>query len=192
MPEKVVRESAEKTDATANEAYETANKFAEEARKAAEQAYTTASKRATDFNLQLMETAQANTNADSDFAQELSRANSPSEAFELSTEHANKLRENRDKQTEQLTALADEMAKVADSEITQARNADFDFARQLSRAKSPSEAFELSAAHANKQWKNRSKQMEQLTALAYDMAKAAYPIQAERRGRAKVGARDQN
>jgi phasin len=45
-------------------------------------------------------------------------------------------------------------------------NAAFDFARQLARAKSPSEFFELSAAHMRKQFETFTGQTQQLTTFA--------------------------
>ena len=45
-------------------------------------------------------------------------------------------------------------------------NAAFDFARQLARVKSPSEFFELSTAHARKQFETVTAQTKELTALA--------------------------
>jgi hypothetical protein len=45
-------------------------------------------------------------------------------------------------------------------------NAAFDFARELSQAKSPSAFLELSAAHARKQLENLTTQTQHLTGLA--------------------------
>ena len=45
-------------------------------------------------------------------------------------------------------------------------NAAFDFARQLTRVKSPSEFFELSTTHVRKQFETFSGQTQQLTTLA--------------------------
>jgi phasin len=58
-------------------------------------------------------------------------------------------------------------------------NAAFDFARQLTRVKSPSEFFELSTAHVRKQFETFSGQTQQLTTLAQKAtADAAQPLQA--------------
>jgi phasin len=66
-------------------------------------------------------------------------------------------------------------------EITQANmNAAFDFARQLARVKSPSEFFELSTAHARKQFEIFTEQSQRLTRLAQKAATdAAQPLQSE-------------
>jgi phasin len=59
-------------------------------------------------------------------------------------------------------------------------NAAFDFARQLTRVKSPSEFFELSAAHARKQFETFTEQTKQLTSHAQKAATdAAQPVQSE-------------
>jgi phasin len=59
-------------------------------------------------------------------------------------------------------------------------NAAFDFARRLTRVKSPSEFFELSTAHVRKQFETFSGQTQQLTTLAQKAtADAAHPLQAE-------------
>jgi phasin len=58
-------------------------------------------------------------------------------------------------------------------------NASFDFVRQLSGVKSPSEFMELSTAHARKQWETLTEQTQQLTAMAQKMTtEAAQPFQA--------------
>ena len=59
-------------------------------------------------------------------------------------------------------------------------NAAFDFARQLARVKSPSEFFELSTAHARKQFEMFTEQSQRLTSLAQNAATgAAQPLQSE-------------
>jgi phasin len=63
-------------------------------------------------------------------------------------------------------------------------NAAFDFAQQLVSVKSPSELFELSAAHARKQFEVLSEQIKQLSALVQRVATdSAQPLQS---GTAKV------
>jgi len=63
-------------------------------------------------------------------------------------------------------------------------NAAFDFARQLTRVKSPSEFLELSTAHARKQFEKYTEQTQRLTSLAQKVTTdAVQPLQA---GAAKV------
>jgi hypothetical protein len=58
-------------------------------------------------------------------------------------------------------------------------NAAFDFARQLSRVKSPSEFFEVSTAHMQKQLEGVAKQTQHFTAMAQKMtSEAGRPFQA--------------
>ena len=57
-------------------------------------------------------------------------------------------------------------------------NAAFDFARQLTRVKSPSEFFELSAAHTRKQFETFTEQTKHLASLAQKVTTdAAQPLQ---------------
>jgi phasin len=59
-------------------------------------------------------------------------------------------------------------------------NTAFDFARQLTRVKSPSEFFELSAAHVRKQFSTFTEQATNLTTLAQKVTTdAAQPLQSE-------------
>jgi hypothetical protein len=58
-------------------------------------------------------------------------------------------------------------------------NAAFDFARQLSRVKSPSEFLEVSTAHMQKQLESVAKQTQHFTATAQKMTtEAGRPFQA--------------
>ena len=58
-------------------------------------------------------------------------------------------------------------------------NAAFDFARQLTRVTSPSEFFQFSAAHGQKQFQTFAEQTQQLTTLAQKVTtEAAQPFQA--------------
>jgi phasin len=58
-------------------------------------------------------------------------------------------------------------------------NAAFDFAQQLMAVTSPSEFFELSAAHARKQFEILNEQIKQLSALIQKAAtESAQPLQA--------------
>ena len=66
-------------------------------------------------------------------------------------------------------------------EMAQANmNAAFDFARQLTSVKSPSEFIELSTAHVRKQFETFTEQTQRLTTLAQKVTTdAAQPLQAE-------------
>jgi phasin len=106
MAENTARDFAEKGTAYARDTLEKSKAAVEETQKVMGQAYTTASKGAVDFNLHLLEAAQANMNAAFDFARQLARVTSPTEFFELSAAHTRKQLETFTEQTKQLTTLA--------------------------------------------------------------------------------------
>lgn len=75
--------------------------------------YSAAVKGAQDYNTKFIEFARANTEAAFEFVQKLSSVKSPSEFFELSTNHSRKQFEILTEQTRELTALAQEVALAA-------------------------------------------------------------------------------
>jgi phasin len=113
MTENVAREFVEKGAARAEDAYRKTQAAAGETTKVMEQTYSAASKGAADFNLHLLDTAQANMNAAFDFARQLTRVTSPSEFFELSTAQVRKQVETLTKQTRDLTQLAQKVTTDA-------------------------------------------------------------------------------
>ncbi|MFZ1066750.1 MAG: phasin family protein [Pseudolabrys sp.] len=74
---------------------------------------STAVKGAQDYSAKVVEFARANTEAAVEFVQKLSSVKSPSEFFELSTNHSRKQFEILTEQTRELTALAQEVALAA-------------------------------------------------------------------------------
>ena len=74
---------------------------------------STAVKGAQDYSAKVVEFARANTEAALEFVQKLSSVKSPSEFFELSTNHSRKQFEILTEQTRELTALAQEVALAA-------------------------------------------------------------------------------
>jgi len=113
MTENVAREFVEKGAARAEDAYGKAQAAAGETTKVMEQTYSAASKGAADFNLHLLDIAQANMNTAFAFARQLTRVTSPSEFFELSTAQARKQVETLTKQTRDLTQLAQKVTTDA-------------------------------------------------------------------------------
>ncbi len=113
MTENVAREFVEKGAARAEDAYRKTQAAAGETTKVMEQTYSAASKGAADFNLHLLDIAQANMNAAFDFARQLTRVTSPSEFFELSTAQVRKQVETLTKQTQDLTQLAQKVTTQA-------------------------------------------------------------------------------
>src|SRR6266567_4867868 len=104
------REIAEKSVAQCKDAYEKMKAATEEATDLLEDTYTTAAKGSADYNLKLIETARANTNAAFDYARELLDVKSFSEIIELSTAHARKQFEAVSEQSKELAALAQKVA----------------------------------------------------------------------------------
>jgi phasin len=113
MKENVAREFAERGAAHAKDAYRKTQAAAGETTKVMEQTYSAASKGAADFNLHLLDIAQANMNATFDFARQLTRVTSVPEFFELSTAHVRKQVEALTKQTQDLTHLAQKVTTQA-------------------------------------------------------------------------------
>jgi phasin len=113
MPENVVREFTEKSAAYAKDGYGKAQAAGGETTKVMEQTYSAASKGAADFNLRLLEIAQANMNAAFDLARQITRVTSPSEFFELTAAHARKQFETFAEQTQHLTSLAKKVTTEA-------------------------------------------------------------------------------
>ena len=113
MTENVAREFVEKGAARAEDAYRKTQAAAGETTKVMEQTYSAASKGAADFNLHLLDIAQANMNAAFDFARQLTRVTLPSEFFELSTAHVRKQVERLTEQTRDLTHLAQKVTTQA-------------------------------------------------------------------------------
>ena len=100
------RATAEKGTAQAKEAFEKMSAATAEATDLIKNSYSTAVKGAQDYNTKFIEFAQANTEAALDFVQKLSSVKSPSDFFELSTEHSREQFETLTEQTKELAALA--------------------------------------------------------------------------------------
>jgi hypothetical protein len=77
------------------------------------QGYFAATEAVRDFNVKLIEIAQANTTAALDFAQEVAAAKSPTEAAALWSSHTRKNFETFTDQTKQLTALGQRIVASA-------------------------------------------------------------------------------
>ena len=113
MTENVARELTEKGAAYAKDTYAKTQAAAGETTKVMQQTYAAASKGAADFNLHLIDIAQANMNAAFDFARQLAHVTSPSQFFELSTAHARKQFETLTEQTKHLTTLVQKVTAEA-------------------------------------------------------------------------------
>ena len=113
MTENVAREFADKGAARVRDAYGKTQAAVGQTTKVMEQTYSAASKGAADFNLHLLDIAQANMNAAFDFVRQLTRVSSLPEFFELSTAHVRKQVEALTEQTQDLTRLAQKVTTQA-------------------------------------------------------------------------------
>lgn len=107
------RATAENGAAHAKEAFDKVSAATAEATTLLKDSYSTAVKGAQDYNAKFLEFARANTEANFEFAQNLSSVKSPSEFFELSTNHSRKQFETLTEQTKELTALAQKVTLAA-------------------------------------------------------------------------------
>jgi phasin len=106
------RDLAEKGVAQSKKAFDTLSGQTADAMK---NCYSNAVKGAQDYSNKVTEFLQTNANATFDFARRISGVKSPSEFFELSTEHARQQLEAVAKQTTELVALA-QRASLATAE----------------------------------------------------------------------------
>lgn len=105
-----VRETAEKGRAQAKETFAKMGGVTSEATDYIKNSCSTAVKGAQEYNNNLLQFAQANTNVAFDFAQKLLGVKSPSDFIELATEHARKQFESLTEQTRELAALGQKVA----------------------------------------------------------------------------------
>ena len=114
-----LREMAENGTAQAKAAFANASTAAADAATLMKDSYSKTIKGAQEYNTKVIEFAQANTKAAFDFAQELVGVKSPSEFFELSTNHSRKQFEKLTEQTKELATLAQKVT-VATAEPVKA------------------------------------------------------------------------
>jgi len=105
-----LREIAEQGIAQAKAAYEKAKTASEQAIGVLESSYAAASEGAAEYNRQVIDAARANVNAGFDYALALLAVKSPTDAVEVSAEHA---REQFQALTEQAQALGKLVQKLA-------------------------------------------------------------------------------
>ncbi|MFZ0351415.1 MAG: phasin [Pseudolabrys sp.] len=100
------RATAENGSAQVKESFEKMSATTAEATALIKDSYSTAVKGAQEYNTRFIEFAQNNTKAAFDFVQKLSGVKSPSDFFELSTDHSREQFETLTEQTRELAALA--------------------------------------------------------------------------------------
>jgi phasin len=106
----VLREAAESSSAQARDAFEKMSAATVEATALLRDSYSTAVTRAQDYNAKAIEFAHTNTQATFEFVQKLSSVKSPTEFFELSTNHSRKQFEALTEQARELAMLAQKVA----------------------------------------------------------------------------------
>ena len=109
---------ADKVTKATQDAFEKGASAAEEAGQEIEQSYSAAAAGFRDFNLRVMEMVQANSQANFDFAREISTAKGPSEAVALWSSHAQKQFGMLTEQFKELTALGQRIASSSTEPIT--------------------------------------------------------------------------
>jgi phasin len=107
------RETAENGSAQAKAAFEKTSVAATEAAALMRDSYSMTVKGAQDYRSKVIEFARANTEAAFDFAQKLTGVKSPSEFFEVSTNHSRKQFETLGEQAKELAALAQKVTLAA-------------------------------------------------------------------------------
>jgi phasin len=102
----VLREAVETGAAQTKQTFDKMSAATSDAANLMRDSYSTAFRRAQDYNAKFVEFAQANTEAALAFVHELSSVKSPTEFFELSTNHSRKQFETLTEQAKELAALA--------------------------------------------------------------------------------------
>jgi hypothetical protein len=112
------RKFADKSAAIANETLQKGKAALEQSTQAIEQSYSAMVGRMRDYNLKMMDKAQANTVGVFEFARQLSTAKSSSDLAELWTAHSKKQTAMHTEQINELTALGQKFAAESAAPIT--------------------------------------------------------------------------
>jgi phasin len=99
-----------KSASIASEAVEKGKATAERSAQAFQQSYSVTVDNIRDFNVKMIDMAQANAEAVFEFARQLATAKQPSDMVELWTAHAEKQFETLNEQTKELSALGQKIA----------------------------------------------------------------------------------
>ena len=105
-----LREAAENGSAQAKAAFEKASTAATDAATVIKDSYASSVKGTQEYNTKVIEFARTNAEAAFDFAQQLVGVKSPSEFFEMSTNHSRKQFETLTEQAKALVMLAQKAA----------------------------------------------------------------------------------
>ena len=120
------RKFADKSAAIASETLEKGKAAAEQATRSVEQSYSiTVQSNIRDFNVKMIDMAQANAEAVFEFARQLAAVKQPSDMVGLWTAHAKKQFETLTEQTKELSALGQKIAGESAEPITRGVNQAF-------------------------------------------------------------------
>ena len=115
----------DKSRKIANEALEKGKAAAEQTTRSVEQSYSVTVDNIRDFNVKMIDMAQANAEAVFEFARRLAAVKQPSDMVELWTAHAKKQFETLTEQTKELSALGQKIAGESAEPITRGVNQAF-------------------------------------------------------------------
>jgi len=113
---------ADKSAAFANETLEKSKTAAEQSARTVEQSYLVTVENMRDYNLKMIDMAQANCERVFEFARQLATAKSPSALAELWTSHARQQVEMLSEQLKELTSLGQKMAEESAEPIARSVN----------------------------------------------------------------------
>ncbi len=113
---------ADKSAAFANETLEKSKTAAEQSVRTVEQSYLVTVENMRDYNLKMIDMAQANCERVFEFARQLATAKSPSALAALWTSHARQQVEMLSEQLEELTSLGQKMAEESAKPIARSVN----------------------------------------------------------------------
>lgn len=117
MAEHEAKKFAEKGAAMARDTFERGRQAAEQSAQGVEQSYMASVDSMRDFQLKLIDMAQANAETMFHFARQIASARGPSELMESWTTHARKQFETLSAQTTDLAALGQKMASTSATPI---------------------------------------------------------------------------
>ena len=109
----------------ANETLQKGKAAAEQATRAVQQSYSVTFDNIRDFNVKIIDMAQANVEAVLEFSRQLATAKQPSDMVELWTAHAKRQFETLTEQTKELSALGQKIAGESAEPITRGVNQAF-------------------------------------------------------------------
>jgi phasin len=106
-----MRDAVDKGSAQASESFEKVSSAAAQASSAMQETFSTATQGAREYNARVIEFARDNSNAVFDYATKLLAVKSPTEFFELSTEHSRQQAAAMAEQARELTELSQKVMR---------------------------------------------------------------------------------